>query len=93
MCKVFSTQPAAQWPWKVMDSEFSTLHDPLFTMSYLSYTSHPSGVWTMPEEHFIKHAAEEKRTEDTFNCLCSQLSLNGRIFFIYCKYLVTSSTK
>lgn len=31
MCKVFSMQPAAQWPWKAMDSELSTLPDPLFT--------------------------------------------------------------
>lgn len=80
MCKVFSIQPAAHWPWKVMNSELSTLSDPLFTMNYLSYTSHPSGVWTVTQEHFIKHIAEEKGTEDVFNYLYRQLSFNGHIF-------------
>lgn len=83
MCEVFSIEPATQWPWKVMDSELSTLPDPLFTVSYLSYTSHLSGVWTVPQEHFIKHTAEEKGTEHAFNCLSSQLSLNGQNFYLF----------
>lgn len=80
MCKVFSIQPAAHWPWKVMNSELSALPDPLFTMSYLSYTLHPSVVWTVTQEHFMKHIAEEECAENAFNCIHCQLSFNGHNF-------------
>lgn len=46
-----------------MESELSILPDPSFTTSYLSYTSHPSQVWAVLQEHFKEHTRMEGREE------------------------------